>query len=208
MLTFWDNYFFIFNLMTKGNRLTIYVFTHLNQLWCHLKMMFIVTSLPSSDQFLQLRVFHPCKTPPSFASKPGYLYRLVPESLIFYRCSSDVTMSLNYEPLIGLFFNRKSHLFGDQGQTLWGYFDSNFTVSQTISCCKTRNHMKPFFFCSVLLTSYILFLHHCFHFSYSHFKINNAQPWQHFIFIFFVWWSWWPCFTVSKSWKIWLMCYC
>ena len=74
----------VFNPMTKGNRFDYkYVFTHLNQLWCHLKMMFIVASLPSSYQFLQLKVYRPCKAPPSFASKPGYLYRLVPESLIF-----------------------------------------------------------------------------------------------------------------------------
>ena len=92
-------------------------------------------------------------------------------------------MTLNDEPLIGLFFTKKSHLFGDQGQTLWRCFDSNFIVCLTIKCCKSRNHMKPFFFCSVNRHLTYCFLNHCFHFSYSYFKINDAQPWQHFIFI-------------------------
>ena len=59
-------------------------------------------------QFLQLWVLHPCKAPPFFASKPGYLYRLMPDLLMMR--------------LWLVYFSPRSHLFGDQGQTFWKMF--------------------------------------------------------------------------------------
>ena len=58
--------------------------------------------------------------------------------------------------------------------------------------------MKPFFFCSVLLTDILhIVLNHYFQFSDLHIKINDAQPWQQFVFILFVWWSF--CLQFQKA---------
>ena len=50
-------------------------------------------------------------------------------------------MALNDEPLIGLFFTKKFHLFGDQGQP---FEDVLIAMSPLFAyqfyCCKTRNH--------------------------------------------------------------------